>query len=195
MTKGLRKYLSNLRYRERHPDRMRERDRRRYKSNPQTKKSYSKRYRQHHHDTVKQQDSDRKRIWRLANPDKHRERAIAWTKANPDKVRQRHRRWAKAHPESSQQGCHRRRARKLGNGGTFTAAEWQTLKRQYGFRCVGCWKLEADVKTLGRTLVPDHIVPLIKGGLNHITNLQPLCHGTGGCNNSKSNEYIEYVTS
>jgi HNH endonuclease len=90
-------------------------------------------------------------------------------------------------------GGQKRRTRKKGNGGSFTATEWRTLKRQYGYYCVGCWKTETELKALGRMLVPDHIVAVDAGGLNDITNIQPLCHGTGGCNNRKGNKYLDFV--
>jgi HNH endonuclease len=89
----------------------------------------------------------------------------------------------------------RRRARKLSGGESFTTQEWTTLKRQYGYRCVCCWKPEAVLKALGRTLSPDHIIALTKGGLDHVTNIQPLCHGKGGCNNRKHAKYVDFCTS
>jgi hypothetical protein len=105
------------------------------------------------------------------------------------------RKWRQANPDKHKAIAQNRRARKHGNGGSFTAKEWATLKRQYGNHCVGCWKTEVELKALRRNLVPDHIVPIVKGGLNHITNLQPLCHGEGGCNNLKGAKYIDYVIS
>jgi predicted restriction endonuclease len=77
----------------------------------------------------------------------------------------------------------------------FTAAQWATLLRQYGHRCVGCWRTATQLKALGRILVPDHIVPVVKGGLGDITNIQPLCHGRGGCNNRKGPKYLDFVIS
>jgi hypothetical protein len=116
-------------------------------------------------------------------------------KRNPESARRRSNKWRKAHPDAARAAVHRRKARTLGNGGSWTAAEWQTLKRQLGFRCVGCWKHESELKVLGRKLVPDHIIPLSQGGLNHITNLQPLCHGRGGCNNTKGASYADFLVS
>jgi predicted restriction endonuclease len=77
----------------------------------------------------------------------------------------------------------------------FTLREWLTLKRQYGYRCVACLKTETELALLGRKLVPDHIEPLVKGGLDIIENLQPLCHGRGGCNNRKGGRYMDFVIS
>jgi hypothetical protein len=96
-------------------------------------------------------------------------------------------------PEYNAACCAKRRIRQSKTGVTWTAKAWMTLKKGYGNRCVGCWKTESELKALGRKLVPDHITPLSKGGLNHITNLQPLCHGRGGCNNSKGAKYIDFV--
>ncbi len=97
-------------------------------------------------------------------------------------------------PEYNAAGCAKRRIREV-KGISWTAKEWLALKRGYGNRCVGCWKTESELTALGRKIVPDHIVPLSKGGLNHITNLQPLCHGKSGCNNSKGAKYNDFVIS
>jgi 5-methylcytosine-specific restriction endonuclease McrA len=103
------------------------------------------------------------------------------------------RRYYAKHPEVYRASKQRRRARKRGSGGSYTAAEWAALKRQYGHRCVGCWKTEVELKALGRTLTPDHIIPISQGGMNIIENIQPLCHGTGGCNNFKGARYLDYL--
>jgi len=66
------------------------------------------------------------------------------------------------------------------------------LKHQFKGCCLACGKNEAELKLLGRKLVPDHIIPLAKGGLNTITNLQPLCHGKGGCNLHKGTRVQDF---
>lgn len=66
--------------------------------------------------------------------------------------------------------------------GTFTADEWIALLERYDYRCLAC----------GRDGVPltiDHIIPLSKGGMNIISNIQPLCWE---CNQSKFTEIINY---
>jgi len=76
---------------------------------------------------------------------------------------------------------HARRARRLGNGGSHTEAEWVDLCARHGNICLAC----------GRPLplTRDHVVPLIKGGSDSIDNLQPLC---GYCNSSKGTRVIDY---
>lgn len=65
--------------------------------------------------------------------------------------------------------------------GSFTHKEWETLKKQYNFTCPCCKKSEPEIK-----LTIDHIIPISKGGLNTIENLQPLCLK---CNCKKNNRH------
>jgi predicted restriction endonuclease len=85
-----------------------------------------------------------------------------------------------------------RRARKRLTGGTYTVFEWQALKNQYHNRCLACGKSEQQLKRLGRKLVPDHVIPLAHQGRNTLDNIQPLCHGMGGCNNRKNVKHLDY---
>ena len=87
---------------------------------------------------------------------------------------------------------HRYKARKLGAKGAYTHAEWVQLKSDCNNCCVKCERTEAQLKQLGLLLVPDHIRALSKGGSNFISNIQPLCHGRGGCNNSKAAKYENF---
>lgn len=86
----------------------------------------------------------------------------------------------------------RRRAAKTGVGGSHTPKELEALKLFYGWSCVACGLTEAEITTLNRKLVGDHVLPITKKGSNSITNIQPLCHGVGGCNNRKTIKHIDY---
>lgn len=77
-----------------------------------------------------------------------------------------------------------RRIRKLNVLGNHTFEEWKSLKKQYGYCCPACGKLEPEIK-----LTEDHIVPLIKGGNDYIKNIQPLCKS---CNSKKQCKTIKY---
>ncbi len=89
---------------------------------------------------------------------------------------------------------HQRRARQYHSGGTFTLQQWEVLKILFGKKCLGCGKTEKELNTLGRILVPDHVLPLSKNGTNDALNIQPLCHGKGGCNYRKGTKHVDFRT-
>ena len=138
--------------------------------------------------------------WYRANRGQQIERSIAWKQehreqanaserkryaANPEKKIKRLQDWRKANPEKNAARAHRYLALLTGNGGSFTAAEWIALKEEYSGRCAHCLLPETELSRRGRLLSPDHVLPISKGGRNEIANIQPLCHGRGGCNNRK----------
>lgn len=101
---------------------------------------------------------------------------------NRSRDRQRGRRWQVANPERRRISHQRRRAKKRGNGGSYTMAEWHELCRQYDNHCAypGCETTDLTV---------DHVIPLAKGGSNDISNIQPLCPHH---NFSKGDKIIDY---
>lgn len=137
-----------------------------------------------------------------------REYMAAWRKKHPILARRlyrkyrgirkpeldnaRHRKYFLCHPEVRVACENRRRARKRRAGGSYTAGQWLSLKLRTGSKCLRCGRSEQELKRRGLKLVPDHVKPLAFGGRNDIQNLQPLCHGAGGCNNRKSAKFIDY---
>ncbi len=78
----------------------------------------------------------------------------------------------------------KRRAIKSAAGGSFSASEWKTIKKEYKGTCPACLRDESHV-----TLSIDHIVPLSKGGAHSRGNIQPLCRS---CNSKKGTKLIRY---
>jgi hypothetical protein len=93
-------------------------------------------------------------------------------------------RWKRANPDAIRVLDSRRRARKIGNGGSHTVKQWLALKAQYDHRCLCCGKQEPNV-----VLTEDHVVPIAKGGTDNIDNIQPLCLS---CNCSKQAKHTDY---
>ena len=117
----------------------------------------------------------------FANPEKRRAADLKYRLTNPEKKRAATRRWRLSHPQKEREYKHRRRARKSGNGGSFTSTEWKLLCEKYDYLCLGCGER--------KPLEADHIVPIARGGTSDIENIQPLCRF---CNSSKGAKTIDY---
>jgi len=72
------------------------------------------------------------------------------------------------------------RARKVNAIGSHTAAEWELLCERYGHICLACGQR--------LPLTEDHVVPLVRGGTDDISNIQPLCRP---CNSRKGSQTID----
>ena len=108
------------------------------------------------------------RKWRAVHSDYFRD----YYAAHPDY----HRDWQKEYPEKCAAYRANRRAHKLGNGGTHTAADiLAQYERQRG-KCFWCGEKAGDSYHV------DHVVPLVLGGSNGPENLVIACPS---CNVSK----------
>ncbi len=170
----------NKKYRQENYERELQRHREYYQDNQERLLDYAKQYRDNNKEKIRASQKQHRennlgkrlensRIWRLANPLKAWLSTRKWRLANPEKVREKNR---------------NRRARLIGNGGTFTAQEWQDIKEYYDFTCLCCKRREPEIK-----LTPDHVIALKRGGTNSADNIQPLCRS---CNSSKGAKHIDY---
>ncbi len=114
--------------------------------------------------------------WRDANKDKIANYNKEYNEANKEKIAAQKKEWRKNNPDKLKAYMQKRRALKAGNGGSFTAEEWEELCDKYENKCLCCGKK--------KKLTADHVVPLSKGGTSNIDNIQPLC---GTCNSRKGN--------
>jgi 3-methyladenine DNA glycosylase AlkC len=130
--------------------------------------------------------------WSQNNPNRRLEIGRKWRKEHPEEAREFNRKWAKENPEKLRVKSRRRRALQMGNGGDHTVQQWFSIKEQYGNECLCCHKKEQELLLLGLLLVPDHVIPIAHGGINCVSNLQPLCQGKGGCNNRKGVKHTDY---
>lgn len=77
--------------------------------------------------------------------------------------------------------------------GEVSPEEWKIICACTNDCCACCGLNRQVLRSLGRVLSVDHIVPLSRGGTNWADNVQPLCFGVAGCNNRKSNKTINYL--
>lgn len=155
---------SNKRWRAENAEKLRESKKRYYAENTDKVRETSKRY-------------------RVENADKLRDYHKRYRDENSDKKRSYHKRWRAENTEKSKAASQRRRARKQGLPDSFTSQDWSAVLAYFDHKCAVCGRPVG----LWHTLAADHWIPL--NSLNCPGtipgNILPLCHGDGGCNNSK----------
>lgn len=130
----------------------------------------------------KEKRQDYEKEYREANKIKIQLRSLDWQKVNPDRCRDIQRRWRKANPEKLRAYEHKRRAREVVAGGSFSASDIKNLYRLQNGRCPYCQiSIESGYHI-------DHFIPLVLGGTNSITNLVLACPS---CNLSKGAKHPE----
>lgn len=86
------------------------------------------------------------------------------------------RRYNQKHPERVRAQSKQYRARKRGaKRNDLTAAQWEAIKKHYGYRCVYCGRKM-------QRLTQDHLTPLSQGGDHTLSNIVPACRS---CNAKK----------
>jgi len=116
------------------------------------------------------------RRWRDKNKERMKQLQREWGKDNLERIVAKHRQWLKNNPHKAAEYNHKRRARKLTNGGDLSAKQIMELKLS---------NTECFVCESGEYLEIDHIIPLSAGGRNDIDNVQILCRS---CNRSKASD-------
>lgn len=180
--------LRAITYRLRHPGINGENSRRYRLAHPEKAKAANLAWRKTH----LEQHKAMKRSWNKANVERCRGYDRKRNRIHPEKNRAKVRAWQKAHPEKFKAQISKRRTRKQGNGGSHTAEQWIALKESCGNQCLCCHRSEAELVSLGMVLAADHVRAIADGGTDDILNIQPLCHGIGGCNNRKYVKNIDY---
>jgi len=162
------------------------------------KGKYSKRYRERHREKIRQYNQEyyqkhkeeikkkRQKYWReryLKMREKIIQRMREYTERNREKVREINRK-AQARYRKTEKGRwskrvyeYRKRNPKIGK---IDKKQWEEKLKRLGGKCQMCGSTE--------DITIDHIIPLSKGGTNHIDNLQPLCRR---CNSRKQNKIMK----
>jgi hypothetical protein len=118
-----------------------------------------------------------------ANQDAICRRANVYYYANQEERMAAHRAWTKANPDKANAHTRKRKTAKRGLPSTFTHEEQAFCRQYFNYACAICGKEEGFQWLIGL----DHWIPLklqrCPGTV--ATNMIPLCHGIGGCNNKK----------
>lgn len=154
------------------------------RNNRERKREINRRSRERHLAKTQEYYRLKAKELRAENPELFRERVRKNYWKNPLSHATRMRQWRQLNPEKVNCYGHKYRKTKSFNGGTFTFGEWFSLCSLYELKCICCGK-----KFPFRKLSPDHVVPIIKGGLNSIENIQPLCRT---CNLRKHSKVIDF---
>ena len=147
------------------------------KLNPDKLKEYKERYIKKTGRKIHPNASIHTKTYRSKNPEKVKQFRKNYIEKNRVKINETNRLWRKNNPEKwkiiNRSQRHKRRAL-----GAINSTEWIAKVMLFKNQCQKCFKTEPEIK-----ITIDHIIPVSKGGTNHIDNLQPLCMN---CNRRKS---------
>lgn len=141
----------------------------------------------------KEQKREYSKKYRAINGEKLNAKSREWSKKNPERASQRTLKYKREYPERNTIRENNRRARKLSLPYTFTENDWQIALQYFGNKCAVCNKPPG----LWHKIVMDHWIPIVSPECPGTTpmNIIPLCHGVGGCNNTKHDKNpIEWLT-
>ena len=142
-----------------------------YKRTILLRRAHSIEYRREHREKMNEYDKKYRLI--------HREEILA-------RKRMQTKEWKQLHPDQVRIQIHNRRARKLGNMGSYTKTQLKELFEKQEGRCYYCSKLlYSSFKNWPHI---DHVTPLIRGGSNDISNIVYAC---ADCNLTKNNKTRE----
>lgn len=118
------------------------------------------------------------------HPEVNQKATARWREDNRDSERERAREYRNTELGKLQRRIVQSFRNKTLAAGTFNETQWLQLKADTGNKCLACGKPESEV-----ILTVDHITPLSKGGINELSNVQPLCWN---CNVNKFTQVIDY---
>jgi hypothetical protein len=121
--------------------------------------------------------------WEHAHAQERREYNRRWRERNIEHVTRRMRDWQRNNPSLVRINSQRHRTRKRHLPLRFTVEDWRRCLEYFNHRCASCGRPQG----LWHTLAQDHWIPLVSPDCPGTVpwNIIPLCHGDGGCNNTK----------
>lgn len=144
-------------------------------------------------DANRDRKHEQDRQYRLDHLEERRAYELQWQRDNPEKVRARVRTYERRNPHIRAVIHQNRRARENALPATLTHQDWKRALEYFEYRCAVCGRPNG----LWHKLAQDHWIPVSDVNCPGTVpaNIIPLCHGDGGCNNSKSNtDPLEWLT-
>lgn len=133
-------------------------------------------------ETRREELAKKERERQAANPEAISKAKKERRAANLEKYRENGRKDYAANSGEYKRRAWKRKLSEINALGYHTEKEFQDLCSYYMDQCLAC----GDVPD---KLSRDHVIPLVKGGSDDISNIQPLCRG---CNASKGTKTIGY---
>lgn len=138
-------------------------------------------------DEKREYNAEKTRKWRAENLDYARKREAYYNETHREEIRERQRKRYVEDKSRFKTYRAKREALKAGLPTTLTAEQWQRALDYFNGCCAACGRPPG----FWHTIAADHWFPLSKGGSTTALNIVPLCHSTGGCNNSKRDKNAE----
>lgn len=135
------------------------------KANPE----YMPTYREANRDKLNAQQ----REYRKANIDKIHDYEHRHYKENRKRILEYHREWARANPLKCKIQKDTRRARKEGNGGSYTPEQLRRLFDEQNGCCFYCGELL--YASFDKVIHTEHKIPVSRGGTGYISNIALSC--------------------
>ncbi len=127
----------------------------------------------------------RSREWREENRERHRKYHREYAQRNRQHLNAQRRQNYAINPELKRKQALANqvwKANQRGKGTGITTEQWEAIIKKYDYKCVACNE-KAD------PLCQDHIIPISKGRVSTIDNIQPLCRS---CNTRKMTNTVDY---
>lgn len=132
---------------------------------------------------------ERAKLYAVNSREKKAAKMRKYYAANPEAAKKRLADYIKKNPEWAKVRDAKRNARKRSLPDNFTVDDWKHALAYFNGCCAACGRPQG----LWHTLAADHWIPLSSPDCPGTipVNIVPLCHGIGGCNNTKHNKNPE----